>query len=225
MSVTVAGSMDCDGHATVVVVNNTAADFHGRSSSTSSWQEPVDLGPGASVALHADVGVRVTSMTGFLMGTSIEGNVWSPWSTVRPDECGAVPTYVPKPVDTTPRPLPTSAPGEVQMCEQPGSNPPFAVPCDSPLATTPFVASTVPTSAAVDQPGDTVETTAAASTDTDTARPVPHISVKPKAVHPAQLPATGPGDIAAASVIGSLTLVVGVILVTVRRRGVSKASS
>jgi hypothetical protein len=225
MSITANGSMDCDGHVAVVIVNNTAGDFHGQSTTSSAWIEAVDLAPGSATRLTADVGAAITNVTGAVKGASVEGNVWSPWSANRPAECGAVPTYVPTPVDTTPRPIVTIKPGDPQMCIQPGSNPPFAVLCDSPLATTPWVEPTVPTSAAVDQPVDAVETTAAASTDTDTARPVPHISVKPKAVHPAQLPATGPGDIAAVSVIGSLALVVGVILVTVRRNGVSKATS
>lgn len=216
MSVSAAGSMDCNGHVAVVVVNNTAGDFHGQSATASSWIESVNLSAGASITLNANVGVAVTSMSGVVNGTSVEGHVSSPWAAARPAECGAVPTTVPKPVDTTPQPVPTSAPGDIQMCNQPGSNPPFSVPCDSPLATTPYAVPTIPTSAVVDQPVDGAESTVAATTDTDSPKTLAVVNVRPKAVQPARLPSTGPGDIGLGP-IGGLALLAGVVLVAITR--------
>jgi LPXTG-motif cell wall-anchored protein len=235
MSISASGSMNCNGFVTVVIVNNTAARFEGRSSTSSSWNMAVNLDPGQSTSISGDFG-QDHEVDGLILGTSAEGSVHSPWSAVRPTACGPVPTHAPQPVDTTPRPVPTSAPGDVQMCIQPGSIPPAEVPCSDPRATTAYTVPTTSTSAPVDQPVDSVVSMKAPSTDTDTARPVSRtaprvvarVAVKTTTAHTVaatQLPTTGAGEITAGAGIGGLlALVVGVILVTVRRRGVSKQS-
>lgn len=216
MSVNASGSMNCNGDVHVVVVNNTSAAFQGQSSTTSSWNVPLDLAPGAAQVFDGHFGVQVTRVDGAVHGVSVEGQVWTTWTAARPAECGAVPTIVPTPVDTTPVPITTIKPGDPQMCVQPGSLPPLAVPCDSPEATTPYTVPTIASSVPVDAAVDTVATTEAPTIDT-AAQAI--VSVKPKAHKPvdATLPATGGGGLGG-GLLGGAVLAVGVVLAVITRR-------
>jgi hypothetical protein len=153
------------------------------------------------------------------------------WSTTVPVKWATVPCVVVTiPVDTTPKPVPTSAPGDVQLCVQPGSNPPRMVPCDSPEATTP--ATTVPeTTTTVETCGDfdTPEHCADYLSTTTTMITIPPDAptlvplVQGRVVGPPRadaLPATGSGVIGMTIGGGFLTLA-GLALLAAATRAVA----
>jgi len=147
MSVTAGASMDCEGDVHVNVVNDTAGDFHGQSATASSWNVPIDLGPGASMSFDGHFGSHTLTLTGYVRGNSVEGYQNAVWTATRPEVCGAPTTTAPPPIDTTPHPLPTTPEDPTIYCAVPGANPPMKVPCDDPRATTPYAPPTAPTTA------------------------------------------------------------------------------
>jgi LPXTG-motif cell wall-anchored protein len=216
MAVEAGGSMDCDSNVTVHVTNNTTGPFHGQSSTVSAWIVQVDLQPGESADYHARFKTQ-TKVDGYVRGNSVEGYVNVAWVAVRPATCEVPTTTTTAPVDTTPQPIPTSAPGDVQMCRVPGANPPMQVPCDDPRATTPYVPPTPPTT----PPVASTEPESTTTTPEPINGPV-HVVQGPPKTHATttvakELPSTGSYTAPELGLVGVL-LVIGTALVTVTRR-------
>lgn len=210
--------MDCDGNVSVHVSNDSAVAFHGQSATAGSWIVTVNLDPGASTTFGALFKYQA-SVDGFVQG-HLDGDpsfVNVGWHAAR--AC-PLPTTTTAPVDTTPQPIPTTAPGQVQMCNQPGSNPPLAVPCGDPLATTPYQP---PTTAPEPPPAPSNPPETTTEPPHPILGPVAPVHGPPKTVATTaapkpitSLPSTGNGT--ALGIGGSLTLLAGIALCVVGRR-------
>jgi hypothetical protein len=214
------GSMDCDYHVVVTITNDAALAFHGQSATADSWIVGLDLGPGESKAITAQLR-NTLSESGRVAGTLSDGTkVFTPWTASRDVACGAPTTTTTAPVDTTPH---QTVIGGVPVCIVPGSPTQEPVSCDSPRATTPDPTTTT---AVVAQEPSTALAGSPVATDTDkTASEVR--TGPPKSHHvattapAASLPVTGSPSVPLGSV-GVMSVLVGVVLVCLTHRRACK---
>jgi hypothetical protein len=225
MGVDASLTIDCDGNVVLVIANSGAQGFHGQYATASSWIGDASVAAGASRTVTAHINGLNPTVSGYVQGTMDDSTpVRVPFSGTKAASCAP---YVPPTtvVDLTPQPIPTTAPGQVQLCRVPGSNPPMSVPCDDPRATQPYQPVPVTAAPTPDAPPVTEAPVAAEPAPVVTGPPRHTVHASTHAttaeVRPSTLPVTGPSLLAPElGVLGALFVLGFTCLRIVRpRRG------
>jgi hypothetical protein len=214
MAVEAVLTIDCDGNVALVVTNNTTQGFTGQYATASSWIGDASVAAGASRTITAHINGLNPTVAGYVRGKLDDGTPVS--TTFSGTKEGTCAPYIPPTtvVDLTPKPVPTTTPGQtVVYCQVPGSNPPMSVPCDDPRATQPY------------QPPTTAPVVTTPVTEAPVASEAPVVVTGPPRTHqavvhaaPATLPATGPVLLGPELAIAGLCAAIGAAFIRLTHR-------